>query len=93
MLKKILISFFISAIFYSNASAAAGTPAAVAACSAATKGATSAIQILTSTITTIYNILPIKIAGVSITPSMGLEDIAGKSAPRNPAEIPIHWFV
>lgn len=81
MLKKILISFFISAIFYSNASAAAGTPAAVAACSAATKGATSAIQILTSTITTIYNILPIKIAGVSITPSMGLEDIAGKSAP------------
>ena len=57
MLKKILISFFISAIFYSNASAAAGTPAAVAACSAATKGATSGLQILTRTITTINKII------------------------------------
>ena len=80
-MRKAIISLFLFFGLNSSLYAAAGTPAAVAACSAATKGASSAIQILTSTITTIYNILPIKIAGISITPSMGLEDIAGKSSP------------
>jgi len=63
-MRKAIISLFLFFGLNSSLYAAAGTPAAVAACSAATKGASSAIQILTSTITTIYNILPIKIAGI-----------------------------
>ena len=91
-MKKTIISLFFIVILSINLQAAAGTPAAVAACTAATKGPTSAIQILTSTITTIYNILPIKIAGISLTPSMGLEDIAGKSSPICSLYIPLNTF-
>ena len=80
MIKKIIISLAFLLSLYTNANAV-GTPAAVAACNASIGGPTSAVTILMNTITTIYNILPIKIAGVSITPSMGLEDISGKSSP------------
>ncbi len=68
MMKKILISLLLMLGFYSNANAVAGTPAAVAACNGAIGGPTSAVRVLMNTITSIYNILPIKIAGVSITP-------------------------
>lgn len=81
MIRNSLFSLLFLMSFYSNANAVAGTPAATAACNAAIGGPSSAMMVLTNTITTIYNILPIKIAGVTITPSMGLEDFSGTSSP------------
>lgn len=78
-MKKILISLFFINIFSLNLNAV--PPVASAACTAAIGGGSSAITILMNGITSIYNMLPIKISGVPITPAMGLEDYSGVSMP------------
>lgn len=73
MIKKITkIILFISLIQVNLFSAVPG--AATSACISAIKPPTSMIQILKNQILTIYNVLPIKIMGISIVPSMGGED-------------------
>lgn len=52
-----------------------------AVCSNATKGSSSAIQVLTNVFMSAYNILPIRIAGVQVTPSFNLEDYSNTSFP------------
>ena len=78
MKKSIISVIFLVQIFLTIASAnPAGTPAATAACNASIGGPTSAIRVFTSVLTTVYNMLPLKIAGVTVTPSFGLEDLTG----------------
>lgn len=50
------------------------------ACSSVTKGFSSAITVFTNVLTSAYNILPIKIAGVPITPNFSLEDYGATSS-------------
>ncbi|MDX9814671.1 MAG: TraU family protein [Sulfurimonadaceae bacterium] len=76
-MKKLLTNAFLT-IFFSvtlfGDGGQAGTPAASAACKAATKGSSSATQILTNTYSSVLNILPIRIGGVQTVPGMGTED-------------------
>lgn len=76
LIKTSILLFLILPI---SSFAVAGLSTAV--CSNATKGGTSAIQVFTSVFATAYNILPIRIAGVQVTPSFNLEDYSNVSLP------------
>lgn len=70
-----LISLSLLAAILMTATPAKANPASAASCAVATKGMTSAIQVLTLSLVSIYNVLPIKIGGIPILPSGSAEDI------------------
>ncbi|MCT7910363.1 TraU family protein [Arcobacter lacus] len=74
MLKKIIINLLIFSNIYMLAENIPSSLNASKACKSAI-GNNSLMTVMTNTITSIYNILPISIAGVNVTPSNGAEDI------------------
>ncbi|TDA63633.1 conjugal transfer protein TraU [Sulfuricurvum sp. IAE1] len=63
-------------------SAASANPASSAACKVATRGTSSAMQIALSTVATVHNVFPIRIAGVDINPTANEDSSLNGS--RNP---------
>lgn len=75
-MKKIIISFFLILNLNVFAASSPSGIAAGPACNAATGGASSLMTVMMNAIESIYNILPIKIMGIQVTPSYGADDIS-----------------
>lgn len=79
-MKKLLIKLALF-LFIGNSSLYAVAGLSTSVCSSATKGFSSAVTVFTNVFMSAYNILPIKIAGVSVTPNFSLEDYGTTSMP------------
>lgn len=77
-MKKLINKFLLVLVLCSNLNA---DMVSGQSCTAAIGGSSSAMTVFTNVLASSYNILPIKVSGVPLTPDFGLEDYATTSSP------------